>query len=276
MISKKVLPAALLIVLVPIFAYAESGTIPVNVSGTAYNIGYQTDGVKINAITADLDAVSLLLEVGVTAPGLLEITFDRAYFDSTTDGSDEPFIILADGEDISFTETGATPETRTLKMELPTGTEEVEIIGTHLLDGTFGALTGEEAPVEPPVTPEQPETQTPPPEQAPVEETPPVVEEPPVQPEQETSQCGPGTILKDGACVLDERCGPGTHFDNGVCVLDERQQSTSEEGPSTSSLNTSQVFIPAIVGFGIAFAIMIILWSIGKAGRSKPAAASSL
>ena len=280
MIEKKVLfPATLLIVLVPIFAYAESGMIPVDVSGTAYNIDYQVDGVKINTITADLDTVSLLLQVEVTAPGLLEITFDRAYFDSTNEGSDEPFIILADGEDISFAETGTTPETRTLKMELPTGTEEVEIIGTHLLDGTFGALAGnEETPVEPPVTPEQPpaeQPETPPPEQAPVEETPPVVEQPQVQPEQETSACGPGTILKDGACVLDERCGTGTHFENGVCVLDE-QPSTSKSGLSLGGSNTSQLIVSITIGFGIAAVIMVILWSIGRAGRSKPPAASSL
>jgi len=36
------------------------------------------------------------------------------------------------------------------------------------------------------------------------------------------TQCGLGTILKDGVCVLDERCGPGTVLKDGVCVLDER------------------------------------------------------
>ena len=139
MIAKKILLAALLIVLAPVFAYAESGTIPVDASGTAYNIDFDADGVTINTVSADLDFISILLEVEVTgAPGILEITFDREYFDSTFESADEPFIILSDGDEPTFEETETTSETRTLRIELPTGTEEVEIIGSQLLDGTFG------------------------------------------------------------------------------------------------------------------------------------------
>lgn len=274
MISKKILSAALLIVLAPIFAYAESGTIPVDVSGTTYNIDFEADDVTINAISADLDFISILLEVEVTgAPGVLEITFDREYFDSTFEGSDEPYIILADGDEPIFEETETTSETRTLRIELPTGTEEVEVIGSQLLDGTFGEITiKEEAPIEEPeIVPEEVPTEeeipeeTVPEEEAPVEET---------TPEVETDKCGPGTILKDGACVLDERCGPGTHFEDGVCVLDEKEPET--EGASLGGSSTSQLVIPTIIGFGIAFIVMIILWLIGRAGRSNPSTASSL
>ena len=37
------------------------------------------------------------------------------------------------------------------------------------------------------------------------------------------TQCGPGTIPKDGVCVLDDRCGPGTIFDEDTfsCVLEK-------------------------------------------------------
>ena len=37
------------------------------------------------------------------------------------------------------------------------------------------------------------------------------------------TQCGPGTIPKDGVCILDERCGPGTIFDEDTysCILDK-------------------------------------------------------
>jgi len=280
LIAKKILLASLLIVLAPVFAYAESGTIPVDVSGTSYNIDFEADGVMINAILADLDVPSILLEVEVTgAPGILEITFDREYFDSTFEGSDDTFIIISDGgEEPTFEETETTSETRTLRIELPTGTEEVEIIGSQLLDGTFGEITiKEETPVEEPeivpeeevpveeTTPEEIPEETVPEEEVPVEET---------TPEAETDKCGPGTILKDGSCVLDERCGPGTHFEDGVCVLDQKE--TTTEGVSMGGSNTSQLIIPAIIGFGIAFIVMIILWLIGRAGRSNPSAASSL
>jgi len=276
LIAKKILSAALLLVLAPVFAYAESGTIPVDVSGTSYNIDFDVDGVTINAISADLDFISLLLEVEVTgAPGILEITFDREYFDSTFEGADEPFIILSDGDEPTSEETETTSESRTLRIELPTGTEEVEIIGSQLLDGTFGEIIIKEETQmeEPEVIPEEevPTEEEIPEETMPEEETP--MEETPTM-EEETSKCGPGTILKDGACVLDERCGPGTHFEDGACVLDEKEPAT--EGVSLGGSNTSHLVIPAIIGFGIAFIVMIILWLIGRAGRSKQSTASSL
>jgi len=276
LIAKKILSAALLLVLAPVFAYAESGTIPVDVSGTSYNIDFDVDGVTINAISADLDFISLLLEVEVTgAPGILEITFDREYFDSTFEGADEPFIILSDGDEPTSEETETTSESRTLRIELPTGTEEVEIIGSQLLDGTFGEIIIKEETQmeEPEVIPEEevPTEEEIPEETMPEEETP--MEETPTM-EEETSKCGPGTILKDGACVLDERCGPGTHFEDGACVLDEKEPAT--EGVGLGGSNTSHLVIPAIIGFGIAFIVMIILWLIGRAGRSKQSTASSL
>ncbi len=35
-------------------------------------------------------------------------------------------------------------------------------------------------------------------------------------------KCGPGTVLKDGICKLD-KCGPGTVLKNGKCVLEEKK-----------------------------------------------------
>jgi hypothetical protein len=277
LIAKKVLSAALLLVLAPVFAYAESGTVPVDVSGTAYNIDFEADSVTINAVSADLDFVSILLEVEVTgSPGVLQLTFDREYFDSTFEGADESFIILADGDEPTFEETETTSESRTIRIELPTGTEEVEIIGSDLLDGTFGEITiKEEVPVEEPeITPEETPMEEVPTEEEVPEETIPEEETPMEETPEETDKCGPGTILKDGACVLDERCGPGTHFEDGVCVLDEKEPETEET--SLGGSNTSQLIIPAFIGFGVAFIVMIILWLIGRAGRSRPSAASSL
>ena len=276
MIVKKLLLALSLLSLAPVFAYAESGTIPVDVSGTAYNIDFEAEGVTVNTISADLDFISILLEVEVTgSPGILEITLDREYFDSTFEGADEPFIILADGEEPTSEETETTSETRTLRIEIPTGTEEVEILGSQLLDGTFGEITiKEEVPIEEPeITPEEetPTEEVPIEEEIPQEETP--MEETPTM-EEETSKCGPGTILKDGVCVLDERCGPGTHFEDGVCVLDEKEPETEETTLGRS--DTSQLVIATFIGFGVAFVVMIILWLIGRAGRSRPSAASSL
>jgi len=49
-----------------------------------------------------------------------------------------------------------------------------------------------------------------------------------VIPEPETQPCGPGTYLKDGTCVIDDRCGPGTTMIDGTCMVD-----TPEAPPDT-------------------------------------------
>ena len=40
------------------------------------------------------------------------------------------FIVLADGDEPIFSETNTSSQSRTLSIELPAGTEEIEIIGS--------------------------------------------------------------------------------------------------------------------------------------------------
>ncbi len=53
--------------------------------------------------------------------------------------------------------------------------------------------------------------------------------------EEPKTQCGPGTVLKNGVCVLEDKCGPGTVLQDGVCVL--------TAGPSASSSPISRDLI---------------------------------
>ena len=109
--------------------YAE--TIPVDIEGTSYDIDYTATGMTVSGVEADLDFISLILTVDVTeSPGTLDITFDRTLFDSTFEGLDDDFIILADGDEPVFSETQTNSVSRTLSIELPAGTEEIEIIGS--------------------------------------------------------------------------------------------------------------------------------------------------
>jgi len=79
------------------------------------------------------------------------------------------------------------------------------------------------------------------------------------------TQCGPGTILKDGACVLDERCGPGTVLKDGACVL--------ESTPKSSEISVKgigkELIIGTVAALAIAGIIGIILGVISKASKSK-------
>ncbi len=228
--------------------YAE--TISVDIEGSSFDIEYTATGVTVSGIEPDLDFISLILTVDVTdSPGTLDITFDRSFFDSIYQGADDDFIILADGDEPNFTETETTSQSRTLSIELPSGTEEVEIIGS---------VFGDSAPVvEPPVV-------EPPVVEPPVVE-PPVVTPPPIDDTPKT-QCGPGTVLKDGACVLDERCGPGTVLKDGACVV----ESTPQPSVTTVSPGMGKELITGIVAaLVVAGVIGIILGLISKASKSK-------
>ncbi len=256
-------------VLSPLSVYAVPlpGTVTVEIDGVPHDIKYEQDGVEIIGVEPNLDDFSLIFEVKVTDPGLLRIDFERSFFDSLIDGEDDVFFVVIDGFDfIEPNEVQTTSELRGLMFELAPGSEEFEIFGTVLGGST---LKGTEV-AEPPVVEEPPEVVEPPVVEEPPEVVePPVVEEPPpVMEEKPKTQCGPGTVLKGGACVLDTTCGPGTHFEDGACVLDKKS-GVSFSG--SGSLGTE--FMVGIMGaLIISFIVMAILGLIGRGSRQKQTA----
>jgi hypothetical protein len=242
--------------------YAE--TMSVDVEGTSYDVDYDVTGMTISGIDADTDFISIILTVDVTdSNGTLNITLERSFFDSVFQGLDDDFIILADGDEPNFSEIETSSQSRTLSIELPSGTEEIEIIGS-IFGQTVEETPVEETPVEETPVEETPVEETPveetPVEETPVEETP--VEETPVDTTPKT-QCGPGTILKDGACVLDERCGPGTILKDGACVLDS---TTPTSSPSKGMGKES--IMGFVAAFVIAGIVAVVLGIIARASKS--------
>jgi len=238
--------------------YAETGS--VNIEGNSFDVEYTTTGMTVSGFEADLDFISLILTVDVSdSTGTLDITFDRSFFDSIFKGADDDFIILADGDEANFTETETTTQSRTLSIELPSGTEEVEIIGS-VFDNP--AAETEETMMEE-TTEEETMMEETTEEETMMEET---MEEP-AETVDETSktQCGPGTVLQNGACVLDERCGPGTVLKDGACVLESTPKSSE-----TSVKGMGKELITGIVAaLGIAGVIGIILGLISKGHKSE-------
>jgi len=231
--------------------YAE--TLSVDIEGNSFDVEYTTTGMTVSGVEADLEFVSLIFTVDVTdSLGTLDITFDRSFYDSIYQGEDDDFIVISDGGlEPNFTETETTTQSRTLNIELPSGTEEVEIIGS-----VFGTSIPEPVDETPEPVDETPE---------PVDETPEPVDETP-EPVDETpkTQCGPGTILKNGACVLDERCGPGTVLKDGACVLESTPKSSGISKGMSKELITGVVAAIAIAGV-----IAIILGIMSRASKSK-------
>ena len=232
------------------FGLVYGDTISVSVDGTQYAVDYTTNDVVVSSIEADSEASSLFLTVDVTgSSGSLEVVLDRTFFDSKFEGIDDDFFVLIDGDFADFTEIETNSETRILNIEVPSGTEEVEIIGS-----SFGNSPEPPTPVEEPPTPVEEPT------------TPPKIddEKPPT-----TTKCGPGTYLQDGVCVLDERCGSGTVLKYGSCVL-------ANDGPTTQPSKTSSVktfsvelIFGVIITFVVAGAIGLIAAIMMKASKRK-------
>ncbi len=248
MITKIVLALMVFTILSPVYVYAVPGIFTVELEGTSVDVSFDAEGIEIISTEADLDFVSLILEVEVSgSPGILEITFTRNFFDATlVDGGDDEFIILGDGfDELDFEETDITLESRTLRIEIPNGTEDVEIIGT-----TFGEP-------EPPA--EEPPAEEPPAEEPPAEE-PPVPTSEPTKPK---TQCGPGTVLKNGVCALEEKCGPGTILQDGVCI--------ASPSASTGPVSISKDFlVGGGIALSIAFILMIFFALVAKGSRQNP------
>jgi len=267
--------------LLPNLAFATPGTSQVTVNSSTFDVNYDATGLDVTEIDADVQSSTVTVFVTTSdVSGTLAITLDRNFFDSQTSGEDDDFLVLADGVETTFQESKDTVS-RHLTIDVPSGTNSVDIIA--LGSASFGLGQPAEQPPETVTPPAEVPEETAPPAEAPAETTcgpgtvlkdgacvaeqaaQPEAVTPPAEVPQDQTKCGPGTVLKDGACVLDETCGPGTILQDGTCVLEPSQapQATQSRGLAFD------LIAPIVAAFVIAFAIMLILWAIGKAGRSK-------
>ncbi len=94
---------------------------------------YSTTGVEIIDFNLDFKDIEVILDVQVEElPATIEISFDREFFDSVNNGKNTEFTIIADGDILYYEEIFSNSEIRTLKFNLSSDTELIEIFGTHL------------------------------------------------------------------------------------------------------------------------------------------------
>ncbi|MEK6877936.1 MAG: hypothetical protein AABZ49_04905 [Thermoproteota archaeon] len=176
----------------PVLVFAEEKTISVDY-GKLYEIAYNAKDVTVFDVIPNSDEKELIFDIDVTSPiATLELTIPRELLDSTENGNDVDFFLIADGELVTFSEKKATDTARTLFMQLSPGTTNLEVFGTELA-GTLSENKTVEEPkdktTEETTQPEQTPTE-PAEEQTPVESVP---EEKPTavsveKPSQDTTQ----------------------------------------------------------------------------------------
>jgi len=248
--------------------YAETES--VTVDGTSYDVSYTGTDMTVSGIEADTDFISLILTVDVTgSSGILDITFDRSFFDSIYNEADDDFIILVDGDEPTFTETQTNSQSRTLSIDLPAGSEEVEIIGSSFNNSvttpTDDSVDEDKAAADKAAADKAAADKAAADKAAADKAAADKAAADKAAADTTTpTQCGPGTVLKDGACVLDEICGPGTSLEDGVCVLDSTPAPTS----STSKGLGKELIIAVVAGIVIAGTIGVILAIMSKASKS--------
>ena len=94
---------------------------------------YSTTGVEIVDFNLDFKDIEVILDVQVEElPATIEISFDREFFDSVNNDKNTEFTIIADGDILYYEEILSNSEVRTIKFNLSSDTELIEIFGTHL------------------------------------------------------------------------------------------------------------------------------------------------
>ena len=134
--------------------YGETGSITV-VSGKSFQINYDANYVQVLSAQPSTQDQALIFSIQVTNPvSTLELTLPRELIDATKkDGSNDSFIVLADGAFTSYVEKSSDQTSRTILIQLAPENKELEIIGTSLASSNNGGTGTTQTPSSPAQTP---------------------------------------------------------------------------------------------------------------------------
>jgi hypothetical protein len=84
-------------------------------------------------VDQDFDSIILFIDTSPTEEGQMMVTLPRSLIDAKTDGQDDEFIVLVDGDGVEYEEHSATETERALTIPVFAGSGEVEIVGTQVV-----------------------------------------------------------------------------------------------------------------------------------------------
>ena len=148
------------------------------------------------------------------------------FFDAKLGSEDDDFFVLVDGDELSFEES-KDDFYRNIVFSIDPGSEEIEIIGSQIVGISY--LLEKEAEIQ---------TQ--------------------IEIEEQAAEEQEAEIISK----LQEQCGEGTVLEDGICVL---------EDPIIESvpINVTPLFLGFGIAFGIAITAVLILWGFGKISNRK-------
>ena len=215
----KIILAFAIFTVISVIPGAFADSISVDIEDSTHEIDFTSVDVEIKSVTADTNFMSLIFEIDVLSKnGQLEFNFDRDFFDAKLGSEDDDFFVLVDGDELSFEES-KDDFYRNIVFSVVPGSEEIEIIGSQIVGISY--LLEKEAEIQIQIE----------------------VEEQAIE-EQEAE-----IISK-----LQEQCGEGTVLEDGVCVL----------ANESVSINVTPLFLGFGIAFGIAITAVLILWGFGK------------
>jgi len=113
--------------------FGDTGSVTI-VSGKSFQINYDANYVQVLGAQANTQDQGLIFSIQVANPtSTLELTLPRELIDATKkDGTNDSFIVLADGAFTSYVEKSSDQTSRTILIQLSPENKELEIIGTSL------------------------------------------------------------------------------------------------------------------------------------------------
>jgi len=261
MIPKTVLALTLITVISITPAFAESIAIEVEgVMKVNHAVSYTSAGIEIESISADLESIALIFQVLVSeseSEGDISVTFDRKVFDANIAGEDDEFFIIADGEEITFTEE-KDDISRTLSFSIPQGTGEFEIFGTILFDESF--LLQLEELEEAAALKEDEQRKEFYESIAAMEATAQRINDK-IAAEKAAAEAAAEEEARVAALMA--ACGDGTIYVDGECVNE------GLIGPQPEPIDSGSLINSVFAAMGIGLAVMIIVWGIFRTRHKK-------